>query len=128
MATRIEWQTSAVATALGIVCNFALGQLMDLITDGVALYLFFAVWAALSIAYALVAYPRYFDGAHGTPVLRDARAVSFANGLFGYLIGCIWNHNLTRGKRGISHYVFTVVWELAIAYIIILNVYIIFFV
>ena len=128
MATRIEWQTSAVATALGVVCNIALGQLMDLITDAVALYLFYAVWAALSIAYALVAYPRYFDGAHGTPVLHDARAVSFANGLFGHLVGLIWNHNLTRGERGVSHLVFTVFWGLAIAYVVIINVYVIFFV
>lgn len=59
-----------------------------------------------TLVYALYAYPSYFGP---KPKLTSAAKVSFLNCFFGGpLFGCLWNRCLTRGKKGVSHIVMSI--------------------
>jgi hypothetical protein len=61
----------------------------------------------LTTYYALGIYPSLFS-AH--PKLKSKGAISFLNGVCGYIVfGCIWNSNLTKRNKGISHIVWAVI-------------------
>jgi hypothetical protein len=65
------------------------------------------VVSVLSIVYALFIYPSYFKA---KPFLKNNKAISFFNLFFGSVIfGLIWNGNLTKRKKGVSHIVSVVV-------------------
>ncbi len=70
----------------------------------------------LIIIYTAKFYPSYFTD---RPVLRSNRAISFANLMIGtWLFGFIWNGNLTKRRKGVSHVVMLVVSVLACAYFV----------
>lgn len=117
----IDWEPSVGLTVVGIVCNIIIGTIMDLISNTIVLYVYYGVWATLCIVYGLIVYPRYFTQ---EPLIKNSKLISFLNGLFGHLFGLLWNHNLTKQKRGISHYVFVALFVFAIVYIIALNIYV----
>jgi len=95
------------------LCNTVFGALMGvgrldtyslntLFTTGIAC----AVW----IAYAAKFYPSYFGE---KPRLRSSRLISLCNFAFGGpLFGALWNRNLTRRIKEISHIVFVILLAL----------------
>lgn len=91
------WQTSWGFSFLGILA----AAILSSISLDVVLILF-----VLSIIYAAVVYPSFFGD---RPKLTSNKVISAANLMFGgYIFGAIWNGNLTRRKKGISHIVFIV--------------------
>lgn len=62
------------------------------------------IFGIAEIIYAAVCYYSYFTD---KPRVKSSKAVSFLNLFFGGIIfGACWNHNLTKGGRGISRNVF----------------------
>ena len=106
-----NWRTNAGLTILGIAINLILDRLVfsyDYASYGaaIAIAIIAIVYAIISIVYAAVVYPSLFTS---SPKAQSANTISFLNGLFGYIIfGLIWNSNLTKGKKGISHIVFII--------------------
>ncbi|MDR2538856.1 MAG: hypothetical protein LBC43_04385 [Bifidobacteriaceae bacterium] len=69
------------------------------------------VLGAFQIWYALVVYPSLFSD---NPKLRDNGRISLLNGLLGGLIfGLLFNHNLTRGQKGISYIIYACISALS---------------
>ena len=61
----------------------------------------------LSIIYAAIIYPSYFTKA---PFVTSSEAISFLNLFFGSLLfGSLWNSNLTKRRKGVSHIVYAMV-------------------
>lgn len=96
-STTPSWNTSVPLSVLGPAAGFALGFLSE--------YVAFALNLA-GVLYALLCYPKYFEGDGFTG--GNPRLVSFLNTLLGGFFGLLWNHNLTNGKKGVSHIVYAV--------------------
>lgn len=112
------WKTSVGFSILGVVCsalyfvlfstiNGYLNQWSGLIPllIQLAFVVFFVI--VLPIRYATIAYPSYFGS---TPDNTSSKAISFWNCFFGsmfFVFGPLWNHSLTKGKKGKSNIVFT---------------------
>ena len=106
------WKTNVGFSVLGAVGIFLVTALTNNLAPVPAL-LVSLVFAVAGIAYAMAVYPKFFEptGFEG----KDSRLVSFLNLFFGGIIfGCIWNANLTNGKKGVSYIVFTVLEALAL--------------
>lgn len=127
------WKTSVGFSILGLVgglVGFLLTQSLVVIptallgdlagADRQTVYPFIALFTTtivcvFAIAYAVKIYPSYFGG---KPVLRSSKVISlcnFASG--GPVFGALWNRNLTRRTKGVSHIVWTVllaVWLLGV--------------
>lgn len=113
-----SWKTSVGASILGCVfsmaCNYSMestsiqgASAVAVLCAGIIAILF----AIFGIVYALLFYPKYFKG---EPRACNSNYISFFNLFFGGIIfGCLWNHNLTRGEKGISNIVFVVLIILA---------------
>ena len=110
-----RWQTNVGLTVLGIAINLIVDRATyayldaDIGSAGVAMAIgiFQVVFVVFSIVYAASIYPSLFTE---TPKAQNPKVVSFLNGLFGYIIfGLIWNSNLTKRVKGISHIVFIVI-------------------
>lgn len=91
------WRTNIPLSVLGLVAAYAIG----FSSQCVALALNLA-----GVLYALLCYPKYFED--GCFAGKDPRIVSFSNTLLGGFFGLLWNRNLTRGQRGISHVVYAI--------------------
>lgn len=96
-STTQGWKTNVPLSILGLAVGYAIGFL----SQYVALALNLA-----GVLYALLCYPKYFggDGFAG----KDPRLVSFLNTLLGGFFGLLWNHNLSRGQKGMSHVVYAI--------------------
>lgn len=103
------WKTSYVFTILGIVANVVLSEILNQIGSTTVIYVFSFVWIVVVALYTLIVYQRCFTD---KPLLTNSYALSFLNGFVGYFFGLFWNHNLTRGDRGISHYFYVILWIL----------------
>lgn len=75
-----------------------------------------AVVCALGVAYAAKFYPSYFGE---RPMLRSSKPISLCNLAFGGpIFGPLWNRNLTKRTKGVSHIVLIVLlalWLLGVA-------------
>ena len=109
-----QWKTNVGMSVLGIFILFLFnGVTSALITDSLRVTLpelgvlicstafaLFCVWYALSV------YPKFFGD---KPRFKSPLAVSFLNCLAGsFIFGPIWNGNLTKKVRGVSHIVYSV--------------------
>jgi len=98
------WKTSWGFSFLGVL----VAAILSSMSVDVIMILF-----VLSIIYAAIVYPSFFTG---KPKLTSNKVISAANLLFGgYIFGAIWNGNLTRRNKGISHIVFIVLSVLLVA-------------
>ncbi len=101
-----NWKTNVPMSILGVVASIALSSIAANILPVLPFYLFAMVFSAAGIVYAAVAYVSYFSN---DVKLDSIEAINFLNLFFGGVIfGCIWNSNLTKGKKGISWIVFIV--------------------
>ena len=106
-----SWKTSIGATIGGIILAYILSGLNGALAyDGTSFIfttIFSIVTMVFGIIYALAVYPSFFTA---NPKIKNNTGISFLNGLFGGIIfGCIWNSNLTKKRKGISHIVFVIV-------------------
>lgn len=107
------WKTNTLFTILGIAASMVFYGLAQLGTEpdasgGIAgvVGILSLVYFIFAIVYAVKFYPAYFSD---KPVVNSNEAASFLNGFVGGIIfGLLWNHNLTRREKGISHIVFVV--------------------
>lgn len=100
-----SWKTNVGFTILGILADVVVGGVSSAMHN-VAGIVVVAVYAALAIWYALSQYPAFFSEAG----VDNPKSVSFLNGFFGGIIfGCLWNSNLTKGQKGVSNIVFTII-------------------
>lgn len=112
-----EWKTSVGATVGGITLSVILNLILSALDRAVTAEVLYEsavisfAYGILTMAYAGYIYPKYFTD---KPRFVDSALVSFMNGFFGGVIGCLWNSNLTKAKRGISCYV---VFALGIIYL-----------
>lgn len=113
-----SWKTSVGASVVGCLCSFLCNSSLEVSSGAtsttalIGALLIAIVFAVAGGVYALVFYPKYFQG---EPRQVSSATVSFLNLFFGGIIfGCLWNHNLTRGERGISNIVFVVILGLSI--------------
>lgn len=105
------WKTSAGFAVIGLIAASLASSAAATISDNAILWYLIAYCIAC-IFYCLKVYPSCFTE---SPMLTDHRPVNVLNFFVGGLIfGCLWNHNLTRGKKGISNIVFTVFCVLSI--------------
>lgn len=111
------WKTSVGATVGGIILNVVFLNLLALFISSppfevsggnlIILILVPIIILLIHLYYALSVYPSLFSE---TPKLRDPGAISFFNGLFGYIVfSCLWNEGLTKKKIGISNIIFAFV-------------------
>ncbi|MGN0301904.1 MAG: hypothetical protein ACI4BI_03405 [Anaerotardibacter sp.] len=101
-----NWKTNVPMSILGFVAVLAVSGIASNILPFLPLAIFAIAFSAVCIVYAAVMYVSYFDE---TPKLDNVEAINFLNLFFGSIIfGCIWNSNLTKGKKGISWIVFIV--------------------
>lgn len=126
---RPGWKTSIGMSILGVIAGYAAASIIGFVSfvglesfitsqaeDApiaalIASIAVLAVYAAVLAFYLLKLYPRYFSGKKEPSGL----VVSFANCLFGGIIfGPIWNSNITKGKKGISHIVISAITILAV--------------
>ena len=108
------WKTDTVFSILGVVATWIFGAIIG------ALPILSLVYVVGGIAYALACYPKFFNpgGFSG----KDPRLISFLNLFLGGIIfGCLWNHNLTRGVKGISHIVFCIAIPLSIVLVVVIS-------
>jgi hypothetical protein len=129
------WKTSVGFSLLGLFVGFPLfvtisvliGMLLAMllgfllaavsgnasIVEALVMPLGVSIGSATMIVYAAKFYPSYFAE---KPLLKSSKVISFANLMFGNLIfGLIWNSNLTKKTKGISHIVYTVMEGLMVA-------------
>lgn len=98
------WKTSYGFSALGLFVGLLICTTPILGIAGLAML---ACWWLGAMIYAFSIYPSFFSSA---PKLHSSQTISFFNLLFGGAIfGCIWNSNLSNGKKGFSHIVYQVV-------------------
>ena len=110
-----NWKTNVLFTILGVLAAAAIngftGASVDAhgnVTSNPSPMVGFLALAYIvfCIVYAAKIYPSYFTD---KPMLASSEAISFLNCFVGGLIfGLIWNHNLTRGEKGIATIVFIV--------------------
>ena len=111
------WRTNiglSIAGALAICAFNALPYLGDFAPWlGIVDWVLAIALAMGTLLYALRVYPSYFGS---QPKLTSSAKVSFLNCfLGGPLFGCLWNRSLTRGKKGVSHIVMSVLTSLTLA-------------
>ena len=107
-----KWQTSAGYSILGAFSAYAVACLCASFPGGIIISLL--VGLILPFVYIVQHYPSYFGA---TPKSTSCEFISFANffvscmalGLFGTIFGALWNYNLTKGEKGISHIVLVVI-------------------
>lgn len=105
-----NWKTSIGFSILGIFTAAALNSLVSIESNWIFINVIYLI---STVVYAVGFYPRLFGE---KPPATSYKTISFWNWFFGgYLFGAIWNHNLTRKKKGVSNIVFTV-------YIIVISV------
>jgi hypothetical protein len=104
-----KWKTSVVWSVVGVIMELAyqkvtLPEPLDTVmTIVVTIFLF---------VYALWLFPSLFSE---TPKLANHQLISFLNCFVGGLIfGLIWNHSLTKKKKGISNIVCVIVFVLSV--------------
>ena len=106
-----SWKTNALYTALGILAYVVFYTFFTSASDestllSGAMGILMLGYLVFCIVYAAKLYPSYFTD---KPALSSPEAVNFLNGLVGGIIfGLLWNHNLTRKDKGVSHIVFIV--------------------
>ena len=109
-----QWKTNVGMSVLGIFVLFLFnGVTSALITDSLRVTLLdlgvlicSTVFALFCVWYALSVYPKFFGD---KPRFKSPLAVSFLNCLAGsFIFGPIWNGNLTKKVRGISHIIYSV--------------------
>lgn len=100
-----RWQTNTVFTIIGIVAAMAINGFIGGFEEANTLIgIFSLIYVVFCIVYALKIYPSYFTD---KPMIESCEAISALNGFVGGIIwGLLWNHNLTRGEKGISHIVY----------------------
>lgn len=100
------WKTSGGASVCGVVLGLTVNRLGAFLPRDMAVFALFVLfgYVVAGIVYAAWAYPSLFGP---KPKLKSSEAVSFWNCAFGGVIfGPLWNHNLTKRTRGVSHQVF----------------------
>ncbi len=111
------WKTSESFSFFGFVGGLILWGALGLVESR---YMGFFIGSILNfIIYCLYATRAYttFFGKH--PIIRSNYIASFFNFAVGGLIfGAIWNHNLTIGRKGISHIVLIVLNAAALVFIV----------
>jgi hypothetical protein len=108
-----NWETSAGYTILGILACCAVNLLTSasmLSTESLGMasmgLIFSLIYLVFVIVYAVKIYPSFFTD---KPMVTGSNAISFLNTFAGGIIfGLLWNHNLTRKDKGVSHIVYVV--------------------
>ena len=99
------WKTVALFAVLGFVVRWVINGIAA--ATGTVASIVSVVFFIASIVWALKFYPDFFKNRNLGSM--SAEIVSFLNLMFGGLIfGCLWNANLTNGKKGISNVVFVI--------------------
>lgn len=94
------WKTSIGLSILG--CIFA-NIVCSLPYATYAGWIITIIYGLSTIIYVIAVYPSFFSAG---PLLTSPGAISFFNCFFGgYVFGPLWNTNLTKRKKGISHLV-----------------------
>ena len=109
-----NWQTDFGLTSLGMFITFMLnvgGANMDITAGSFEVFAVITIiqliYIFICFVYAASIYPSLFTT---TPKAQSPNTISFLNGFLGFVIfGSIWNSNLTKGRKGISHIVYIVI-------------------
>lgn len=118
-----EWKTNVGATVGGVVLNVILNSILSTLEGAATAEVVYEaaiitfIYVAATMVYAGYIYPKFFTD---KPRFVDPALVSFMNGFFGGVIGCLWNSNLTKAKRGISCYIIFALGVIYAALIILL--------
>lgn len=102
-----SWQTNIPLTVMGIVAIGAFGGWFGAQENpGTLAVLLGLAYSIYAIVHAAWIYPSCFKE---KPVIASNEAMSFLNAVAGGIIfGLLWNHNLTRGQKGVAHIVYLV--------------------
>lgn len=108
------WSTNIGFSILGCLAAGLANGIFAAISDMGAIF-YSLVYCAAALYYSVKVYPSCFTK---SPMLADSKLISFLN-LFigGVIFGCLWNHNLTRGQKGISNVVYAVMCGLSLVVI-----------
>ena len=109
------WKTHVVATIIGVAVGFVMVNAFTPLNPLLGLWIDF-IFLFVSLFYAMEVYPSFFAS---RPMLKNPKAISFLNGLFGsILFGCLWNYNLTKGEKGISFIFFSFLTAVALCFLV----------
>ena len=114
-----NWKTNVVGTIAGAVLLMLIDYKLSTSVSGVSYFLFCLIQIA-AIIYALFFYNSLFKS---NPLLKSNYSVSICNGFFGGpIFGPLWNSNLTKKNRGISHYVFATIGAVSLIALLVMAI------
>ncbi len=113
-----EWSTSIGYSIAGLLAWIVLEAFFRSAENAsflgsVVITIIEAAYMISQLVYATYLYPSYFGN---KPRIDEPKMIAFLNCMFGSVVfGLVWNSNLTKGQKGVSHIVFTVLASLHIA-------------
>lgn len=114
-----NWKTNVLGTIVGIVLLLLVNYKLSTSVSSVSFFLLCLIQIA-AIIYAVAFYSSLFKS---NPLMKSNYFVSICNGFFGGAIfGPLWNSNLTKKNRGISHYIFAVIMAISLFALLVMTI------